>query len=194
MPAEARMPALPSAGEEIADVRQEFASSAAVVRTGADAQPASFADSKPAQFSIIHFAAHATTNSDDPLDAAVILAPRDGEYKLYARDIIRVPLRADLVTVSACRSEGAAYAGEGLVGFAWAFIGAGARNVVAGLWEVDDQSSRAIMHTMYAEYHHGQTPQEALRRAKLQLIHSQGPQRKPYYWASFQVLTNSLGN
>jgi CHAT domain-containing protein len=36
-------------------------------------------------------------------------------------------LHAELVTVSACRSAGErAYAGEGLVGFAWAFLRAGA--------------------------------------------------------------------
>ena len=36
-----------------------------------------------------------------------------------------------------------AYAGEGLVGFTWAFLSAGAHNVIAGLWNVDDRLLRS---------------------------------------------------
>ncbi|MDQ2899628.1 MAG: CHAT domain-containing protein, partial [Acidobacteriota bacterium] len=128
-----------------------------------------------------------------PLDSAVILTPSRNAYKLYAREIIRQPIRADLVTISACRSAGArTYAGEGLVGFAWAFLEAGARKVVAGLWEVDDDSTAAIMNLMYKGIHDGGSPAESLRAAKLSLVHSSGAVRKPYYWAPFQTFTGSL--
>ena len=91
---------------------------------------------------MIHFTAHATANVESPLDSAVVLSGPDDGYKLYARDVAETPLRADLVTVSACRSAGErTYSGEGLVGFAWAFLRAGARNVIAGLWDVDDRST-----------------------------------------------------
>ena len=114
-------------------------------------------------------------------------------YKLYARDVIGIPIRANLVTLSACRGAGSrTYAGEGLVGFAWAFLEAGAQNVVAGLWEVDDASTAKVMETMYAQLRGGATPPQALRNAKLQMLHSDGPFRKPYYWAPFQVITDSL--
>ena len=53
------------------------------------------------------------------LDSAVILSGPDVRYKLYARDVAAMPLQAELVTVSACRSAGErAYAGEGLVAHA----------------------------------------------------------------------------
>jgi hypothetical protein len=59
---------------------------------------------------------------------------------------MQVPLRADLVTLSACRSSGArTYAGEGLVGLARAFLQAGAGSVIAGLWDVSDQSTSEMM-------------------------------------------------
>lgn len=52
---------------------------------------------------------------------------RDDTYKLHARDIVALPLTAELVTLSACHSAGArAFAGEGLVGLAWGFLSAGA--------------------------------------------------------------------
>ncbi len=112
-----------NAGKEIERIRAQFPPGASVLRTGADATPDAYAEANPADFSLIHFAAHATANQDSPLDSAVVLTPRRGNYKLYAREIRNRPIHADLVTISACRSAGArTYAGEGLVGFAWAFL------------------------------------------------------------------------
>ena len=94
----------------------------------------------------MHFTAHAEANTESPLDSAVILSQDGSGYKLYARDILEQPLSADLVTISACRGAGERkYAGEGLVGFAWAFLRAGAQRVIAGLWDVDDRSTAALM-------------------------------------------------
>jgi CHAT domain-containing protein len=105
---------------------------------------------------------------------------------------MRVPLRAELVTISACRGAGArSYSGEGLVGFAWAFLQAGAHNVIAGLWDVSDRSTSELMANLYSEMAKGLGPAEALRAAKLGLLKSSGPYRKPYYWAPFQLFTRS---
>ena len=49
-----------------------------------------------------------------------------------------------------------------------------------------------LMEAMYAHLRGGATPQQALRTAKLEMLHSAGPYRKPYYWAPFQVITDSL--
>jgi CHAT domain-containing protein len=101
-----------------------------------------------------------------------------------------VPLTADLVTFSACSGVGLrTYSGEGLVGFSWAFLRAGARNVVAGLWDVNDQSTAILMDTLYAELAAGKRPADALRTAKLSLIANPGNLHKPYYWAPFQLYT-----
>ena len=190
-PDQKSFPKLLNATLEIGGIERQF--SQAVVRTGAEAQPEAYAESKPDRFSVIHFAAHAEANHDDPLDSAIILSPHGDTYKLYARDVVGLPIHASLVTLSACRGAGSrTYAGEGLVGFAWAFLEAGARNVVAGLWEVDDASTAKLMESMYAQLHAGATPAQALRKAKLEMVHSEGPYRKPYYWAPFQVITDSL--
>ena len=100
------------------------------------------------------------------------------------------PLTADLVTVSACRGVGLrTYSGEGIVGFAWAFQRAGARNVIAGLWDVNDQSTATLMDALYSELAAGKRPADALRAAKLSLIATPGNLHKPYYWAPFQLYT-----
>ena len=101
-----------------------------------------------------------------------------------------MPLRAELVTVSACRSAGErAYSGEGLVGFAWAFLRAGASRVIAGLWDVDDRSTAELMDNLYAHIAAGEAPARALRAAKLSLLAKGGAYGKPYYWGPFQTFT-----
>jgi CHAT domain-containing protein len=156
----------------------------------ARATPAVYRDANLERFSIIHFTAHATTNVESPLESAVVLSGPDTGYKLYARDVADTPLDADLVTVSACRSAGErTYSGEGLVGFAWAFLRAGARRVIAGLWDVDDRSTARLMDDLYGGLEAGRTPAASLRSAKRTLIEEGGQLAAPYYWGPFQLFT-----
>ena len=187
---EPAFPRLPYAGAEIAGIEHALAGTETVVYTGARATPAAYAAAQPGRFTVIHFAAHAAANRESPLDSAVVLAPADGRFKLYARDLVERSLRADLVTISACQSAGArVYSGEGLVGFAWGFLRAGARHVIAGLWDVNDRSTARLMETLYMRIAAGDAPAAALRQAKLSLVRSGTPFVKPYYWGAFEVFT-----
>jgi CHAT domain-containing protein len=173
---------------EVEKIRQHYPPAEKVVLTGAQANPAAYREAGPERFAMIHFSAHAESNSQSPLDSAVILSPKGSSFKLYARDIMDTPVRADLVTISACRSAGArAYAGEGMVGLAWAFLRSGARYTIAGLWDVDDSSTPGMMDGLYGAMESGKSPIEALRMAKLAMIRSPGAWRKPYYWGAFQI-------
>jgi CHAT domain-containing protein len=137
---------------------------------------------------MIHFAAHAEANLESPLDSAVILSEDSQGFKLYAKDIVNLQLSTNLVTLSACHSAGArSYHGEGMVGFAWAFMQSGVRNVIAGLWDVDDTSSSQMMITLYKGIASGKRPSTALREAKLEMLKSNGSQQKPVYWAPYQT-------
>ena len=170
----------------MASVTRRFGGRDQVVLAREAATPEAYRAAGPGGFSAIHFTAHAVANRESPLDSAVLLSGG----KLYAREVMDVPLTADLVTVSACRGVGLrTYSGEGLVGFAWAFLRAGARHVIAGLWDVNDQSTAALMDVLYRELAAGKPPAAALRAAKLSLIASPGNLRKPYYWAPFQLYT-----
>jgi CHAT domain-containing protein len=98
------------------------------------------------------------------------------------------PISARLVTISACYGSGTrSYAGEGLVGLSWAFLRAGAHNVIGALWEVSDESTPRLMDTLYQGLENGQAPAAALRNAKLDLLHSQSRYSKPFFWAPFQI-------
>ena len=190
MPRAPEFPALRYASDEMNSISSRFAGRDVETYTGARAVPAAFRDAKPDRFGIIHFTAHASANSESPLDSAVILSGPDHAFKLYARDVAEQKLDADLVTVSACRSAGErSYSGEGLVGFAWAFLRAGSRRVIAGLWDVDDRSTAELMSATYGAIAKGVSPPRALRDAKLRFLRGQRTSAKPYYWGAFQVFT-----
>jgi CHAT domain-containing protein len=163
------------------------------VFTGAAATPDAYQQAEPGRFDVLHFSTHAVANQESPLDSAIILSNKGDRFKLYARDIKNTPLQAELVTISACRGAGArSYSGEGLVGFAWAFLQAGARDVIAGLWDVADHSTPELMQVLYARMSEGDTPPAALRKAKLALLDGKGPFRKPFYWGPFQAYIRQL--
>ena len=179
---------LANADREIRDIQASFPGRAQQAYLGAQASPAAYSQADPQRFSLIHFAAHAEANAQRPFESAVILS----HGKLYARDVVGIPIHADLVTISACSSAGTrAYAGEGLVGFAWAFLRAGAHAVAAGLWDVSDSSTERLMNEFYRRMAAGADPITAMRQAKLALLGSEQFGR-PYYWAPFQIYVASL--
>jgi CHAT domain-containing protein len=130
-----------------------------------------------------------------PLDSAIVLSPSSTDrdnFRLYARDIVHRPLHARLVTISACYGSGLRnYAGEGLVGLSWAFLRAGAHQVIGAMWEVNDSSTPQLMDRLYGGLAKGAEPDRALRDAKLSLLHSDGVYRKPLYWGAFQLYAGS---
>jgi CHAT domain-containing protein len=69
---------------------------------------------------------------------------------------------------------------------------AGARNVIAGLWDVTDSSTPGLMDVLYSEIAQGKAPAEALRDAKLSLVRSASAYSKPYYWGPFQIYSRGF--
>jgi CHAT domain-containing protein len=174
-------------------VRRHFPDIQKVVYTRDKATPEAYGAAGPRQFSTIHFATHVEPNEQSPLDSAIILSARENGngFRLYARDIAEMPLSANLVTISACRGAGTrALSGEGLVGFAWAFFQAGARNVVTSLWDANDASTTELMDRFYSGVENRRPYASALRDAKLWMLQSK--YRKPYYWAPFQLYSVSI--
>jgi CHAT domain-containing protein len=131
----------------------------------------------------VHFACHALLDRRAPLESGLALT--DG--LLQAWEVFeRIRLDADLVTLSGCETGlGADAAGEGLLGLTRAFQLAGARSVLASLWNVSDRSTSRLMARFYGELRNGVPRDEALRRAQLELLH--GEFRAPFHWAAFAL-------
>ena len=186
-------PALTHAAAEMSNVAAHFQPGEVTTLDGERASPLAYGDAQPDRFAYVHFSAHATANLDSPLDSVVVLSGPADRFKLYARDVAALRLHAELVTISACRSAGdRAYAGDGLVGFSWAFLKAGSRHVIAGLWDVDDGSTPRLMDHLYAGIALGHSPGRALRDAKRAALAAGGSPASPYRWAALQLFTASL--
>jgi CHAT domain-containing protein/tetratricopeptide (TPR) repeat protein len=125
---------------------------------------------------------------------------------LTALDVAEMGLeRCDLVVLSACETGlGERAGGEGVLGLQRAFQVAGARSVVASLWEVPDEATRALMVRFYEKLWDRKKPLprlEALRQAQLLMLREgrkrlalredlekdkgKAPRLPPYYWAGF---------
>ncbi len=106
-----------------------------------------------ASYDVLHFAVHAAIDRDFPDRSGLVLTSHKGDQDddvLQAREILALKLNADLVTLSAC--DGAAGTSEGIAGtnsLVEAFLMAGARSVVASIWEADDAFTAALMRRFY---------------------------------------------
>jgi CHAT domain-containing protein len=65
-----------------------------------------------------------------------------------------------------------------------ALVLAGAESQVVSLWNVNDAAAHVLMRDYYDELARGTGRAEALRRAKLHMLH-QPRYAHPYYWAAF---------
>jgi CHAT domain-containing protein len=185
-------PGLAHASQEIDAVSGRFQQPAEAVYTQARATPEAYDDSKPGQFRFLHFVTHGTANDLNPLESAIILSPGKDGFKLYARDIIKTTIHPELVTISSCYGAGTRqYSGEGLVGLSWAFLRAGAHNVIGALWETDDEANVKLMETFYKEVGTKDDLAGALRTAKLGLLHSDSFWKRPYYWGALQLYSSN---
>jgi CHAT domain-containing protein len=144
-----------------------------------------------ADFKVIHLAAHGVSDELDSDRTALVFAPgsesEDGLWQ--AREIRRTRLNADVVVLSACETGSGKLQGqEGVMNLARAFLTAGARSVVASLWDVDDRSTATLMESFYEHLKAGLTVKEALRQAQLDFIKHYGDKAKPNLWAGFEVI------
>jgi CHAT domain-containing protein/tetratricopeptide (TPR) repeat protein len=144
-----------------------------------------------AGYRYLHFATHGLLRTDHPELSALVLSrfdrrgePHDGSLRVP--DVAGLDLPADLVVLSACSTAlGRETAGEGLVGLPQAFFTAGAQRVLVSLWQVEDESTAALMRHFYRRLLVDRVPPaRALRDAQL-AIRGQARWRSPRYWAGF---------
>jgi hypothetical protein len=77
---------------------------------------------------------------------------------------------------------------EGVMNLARTFLIAGAKSVVASLWDADDRSTATLMAHFYRQIATGKSVAEALRAAQMEMLKEFGADMPPYYWAGFTVI------
>ncbi len=106
--------------------------------------------------------------------------PDDG--LLTAQEVMQLNLKADLVVLSACNTGRGRITGDGVVGLSRAFLAAGAKNLVASLWAVPDDSTAMLMTEFYQQQQTELDKAVALRQAMLRTLEEHPTPRD---WAAF---------
>jgi CHAT domain-containing protein len=185
-----RLEDLPASRDEVLSIG-EIAGHDAELLLGQRATESAFKLQRLSDFRVIHLAVHAAADPQYPDRSALVLGtdPKTtDDGLLQVREIMRLPLKADLVTLSACETGVGTPAGEaGVVSLEQAFLIAGARSVVASLWNVEDHSTTALMKAFYGHLAQHEDKAEALAHAKRDILARYGD-IAPYYWAAFVLV------
>jgi CHAT domain-containing protein len=109
---------------------------------------------------------------------------------MSAREIARMRLRAELITLSGCETGlSRVEAGDELFGLVRSFIAAGTRSLLVSLWRIDDETAVEFSSRLYGSWHSKTaTPgsvSDAVRRAQLALL---ADHPHPAFWAPFILI------
>lgn len=116
------------------------------------------------EYPLVHFATHGHLSQESPLLSSILLA--NGE-SLNVYELMSLQLNTELVVLSACKTGlGETTRGDDVLGLTRGLLGAGARNVVVSLWQVNDIPTSLLMGQFYNQLHSGKTPAAALQIAQ----------------------------
>jgi|GEM_PF-7069471 len=140
-------------------------------------------------FQYLHFSTHGVLNEEEPKLSGLVFSRAKSSVEdglLYQGEIYGLELNASLVALSACETGlGKWNRGEGVLGLGRAFLFAGAQNVLASLWRIDDMASADLMIYFFSEILKGESYSAALRRSKLRSITRGEEFARPDRWAAF---------
>ena len=179
---------LPFAEQELQSIGRTFPGHARIL-SGTSARESDLRSPDLARYPVIHFATHGLVSDAQPKRSSLLLAPEQGEDGLLqTSEIYGLGLKANLIVLSACQTAlGKEITGEGLIGLSRAFFYAGARSVLATLWNLNDRFAAEFIERFYRELNTGLSTEEALRRAKAAYVND--PRyAHPFYWSSLIVL------
>ena len=96
----------------------------------------------------------------------------------------------DLATgIAVCNTgHGEKQPGEGVMGLSWAFLAAGAQQLVVTQWSVSDEATAHFMEFFYTALKAKKSPATALQDASKALPKIPRWQH-PHYWAGFALIT-----
>ncbi|CAH3171857.1 unnamed protein product [Porites evermanni] len=144
--------------------------------------------------SLVHISAHGRTETGE-----IILSPnfpstkrpKEKDFLLKMADVLDAKVHAKLVVLSCCNSGRGKIKVEGVVGIARAFLGAGARSVIATLWAIDDEATLAFMRHFYEHLVAGQSASKSLHHAMKRMRESE-KFKAVKHWAPFVLIGDDV--
>ncbi len=177
------LPEAKAEGEAVAGLYES-----ATLLTGVEATKAALGE-VGGDCEMLHIATHGCADPDFPDFSGLLLSSAEGSESPYqvltAGEVYGWPLKARLVTLSACQTAlGRDVEGEGILGLSRAFIYAGAQHVVCSLWPVSDASTRTLMTAFFEALEDGASVEEALQAGQ-NALPTDGDTAHRFYWAGF---------
>ena len=205
-------PPLEGVEEDLKNVRTIYGDKLIQVLDGTEAHEANVKQmlSEPG---MLMFATHGHNVAKSPMDSYLIVLKDEisdvvadeesglqltdiDDGRLTAREIFARRVNARLIVLSACYSglgDQSPLPGDDLFGLQRAFLHAGARSVLSGLWDVFDGTAPELVAGFHKGILSGATPSHALAESQRAFLRKQreaglsNPFVHPYFWSVFSV-------
>jgi CHAT domain-containing protein len=152
----------------------------------------------PHSYTVLHVGTHFSLRSGNAMRSFLVL----GDGSRLTLDTLAGLDFTDLalVTLSACQTAmggGQTDDGREIEGLSTIVQQRGAKQVVASLWRVEDESTARLMHGMYLALARDSTDvagalRQAQKNLRAQVSGGRHPYDHPYYWAGFVVSSREL--
>lgn len=152
--------------------------------------------SKAGEHEILHIAAHAVYQPDNPLSSTIYLAKdMENDGNLQVRDLYKLDLKTatNLVVLTGCKvQKGTVNPGDEITSLSRGFMYAGSPSIIANLWRTpDDESTKVLIERFYTHLPK-LSKAKALQQAQIEVRIQNPESAHPYYWAGF-MLTGDWG-
>jgi CHAT domain-containing protein len=195
---------LPEAADELRAVAKDLGARSEDIKLGEAANVWNVKHARLDNYRVIYFATHALVagevekfakvNAEPSLVLSIPEKPtEEDDGLLRASDIAMLKMNSDFVVLSACNTAAGDKPGaEALSGLASAFFYAGAKSLLVSNWEVDSESTVALMIGLFDALKDNPhlTNAEALRLSMLQMIDNPAKAEwaQPKFWAPFIIV------
>jgi CHAT domain-containing protein/tetratricopeptide (TPR) repeat protein len=182
---------LPGTAREAQAISALFAPAEIDSLSGLDASREAFLGRDLSRYRIIHVAAHAISDVEAPRLSTLVLSTLDKNGgtitgNVFSGELLLRKVSAEVFVLSACDTAvGREVAGEGLLGLRYTALAAGAKTVVASMWQLPDRPASELMTAFYTHlirYH--ETPSSALAEAMREVRKTF---QDPALWGSFDI-------
>ena len=190
---EVMLPRLAATAEELEACARVWDPAKAGLLTGENASLANVRAALRSNPSVIHFATHVIASPGDYASGLIALSlDRSGAMGLLGpTEIVAHRISPGLVVMNGCHSaQGETLPGAGLMGLTRAWIGAGARTVLATEWDIPDEAGKTMMVQFYGALrtHPERGAGFALQQAQLALLRNSDAGKTPAVWGAYFVL------
>ncbi|EDO31396.1 predicted protein [Nematostella vectensis] len=145
---------------------------------------------------IVHIASHGNARTGKILVAP---GPRphdeiapSKDFLLTLEEIYSCQINARLVVLCCCHSGTGEIRAEGVMGLTRAFLAAGARSVLATLWQISDKATLYFMKRFYRHLVSGLTASASLQQTIRDTIADKDKYSHPYYWGAFILVGDDV--